>query len=414
MTEAEVFGQAVDQAGFLWHQRDAAAAGDPRYTLNDLAELDARLDAQLTLLRRAGNTGLELTLAAAAEGGAGEIFAALALSLARRDPEGAAPLLARAMDDPALARGAASAFGWATADEVKDALPALLLPDAPPALQAIGIAACAARRRDPGVALTHALRADHPPLRARALRAVGELGHEARLADLKSALRADDPTIRLWGAWSAALLGDLTGADVLLEIAAAAGPAADRAVAMAMPRLGPLAGARWLRRLPDAGPPARVAVVAAGALGDPALVPWLIERMRTPHLARAAVASLALITGVDLEKDKLEGPPLDDTGPTDDPDDEHVSLDLDDAWPWPDAPAIERWWTRRRTEFTAGRRYLSGKPVDLAWVNDVLRTGIQPARRAAAIERCLLRPRQGLYEVRARGERQRAELGQRQ
>lgn len=411
VTEAEVFGQAVDQAGFLWCQRDAAARGDPRYALKDLAELDARLGAQLDLLRRAGKTGWELCAAAAAEGGAGEVFAALSLALSRRDREGAAAMLARAMEAPELGRGAASAFGWASAEEVKDALSALLLPDAPPALQAIGVAACAIRRRDAGAALGKALKAEEPRLRARALRMVGELGYEERLADLKPALRAEEPLVRLWGAWSAALLGDMAGVDALLEIAAAGGPAAERAVAVAMPRAGVLAGGRWLRRLPEAGLAARVAVIAAGALGDPALVPWLLERMKVPKLARRAGAAIVLMTGVDLEKEKLEGPELEEAGPSDDPEDEDVSSDADDGWPWPDAAAVERWWAGRRTEFVGGKRYLWGKPIEAGWVNEVLRAGNQPARMAAAIERCLVKPRQGVFEARARGDRQRAELG---
>ncbi|EYF02875.1 HEAT repeat protein [Chondromyces apiculatus DSM 436] len=411
ITEAEVFGQAVDQAGFLWCQR-ASAVRDPRYTLKDLAELDARLAAQMALLRRGGKTGFALAVDAAGEGGAGEVFAALVLALARHDREGMAPLLAQGMEAPEVARGVVSALGWASAEEVREVLPGLLAAEALPALQAMGIAACAVRRRDPGAGLGQAMRAEEPRLRARALRAVGELGYEERLAEVRPALGAEDAGVRLWGAWSAALLGDRGGVDALLEIAAAGGAAGERAVTVAMPRLGALAGVRWVRRLPEAGPAARVAVVAAGALGDPALVPWLLERLRAPKLARCAGAALTLITGVDLVKEKLEGAALEETGPSDAPEDEDVSVDGDEGWPWPDAAAVERWWARRRSDFAAGRRHVLGKPVELAWVQEVLRVGTQPARQAAAVERCIARPRQGLFEVRARGDRQRAELGE--
>jgi uncharacterized protein (TIGR02270 family) len=410
ITEAEVFAQAVDNAGFLWCQRDAATR-DPRYGLKDLAELDGRLESQLDLLRRGGKGAGEATLAAAAEGGAGEVFAALSLALRRRDREGMAPLLAQAMEAPALARGAVSALGWASAEEVREVLPALLKQEAPAGLLSIGIAACAARRRDPGRALRAALGAEDLRLRARALKAIGELTYGEMLVELRGALGAEDLGVRFWAAWSAALLGDLKGVDVLLAIAMVGGPPGERAVAMALPRLGPLSGGRWLRGLPESPAAARVALVGVGALGDPAWVPWAMERMRSPKLARLAGAAVALVTGVDLVREKLDGPALEEAGPSDDPEEEDVAEDGDEGWPWPDAAAVERWWGRRRGDFVAGKRYLGGRIVEGEGVNEVLRVGIQPSRAAAAVERCVFRPRQGLFEVRARGDRQRAELG---
>jgi uncharacterized protein (TIGR02270 family) len=133
--------------------------------------------------------------------------------------------------------------------------------------------------------------------------------------------------------------------------------------------------------------------------------------MRSPKLARLAGAAVALVTGVDLVREKLDGPALEEAGPSDDPEEEDVAEDGDEGWPWPDAAAVERWWGRRRGDFVAGKRYVGGRIVDFEGVAEVLRAGIQPARAAAAVERCVLKPRQGLFEVRARGDRQRAELG---
>lgn len=410
ITESEVFAQAVDNAGFLWCQRDAAT-GDARFKLKDLVELDARLAAQLDLLRRGGAGAFQACAAAAAEGGAGEVFAAAALALRRGDREGLAPLLAQAMEAPALARGAASAMAWAAPDEVREVLPALLDPGAPPPLRAIGIAASAARRRHPGQALRGALDAEDPRLRARALRAAGEVGLVEMAADLARAAAAEDPACRFWAAWSAALLGNGAGVEALLHITTGGGPFAERAAALALRCAGPLAGGRFLRALPETPRGSRVALVGAGALGDPALISSLIDRMRVPAAARLAGAALSMITGVDIVHESMEGPALEETGPTEDPADEDVTTSADDALPWPDAAAVERWWARRRADFPAGTRHLAGKPIDLASANEVLRSGTQPARAAAAIERCRIRPRMGLFEVRARGDRQRAELG---
>ena len=95
ITEAEVFAQAVDNAGFLWSQRDSAAR-DPRYDLKGLAEVDGRLAAQLDLLGRGGRAAWDGCAAAAeGEGGAGEVFAALSLALVRRDQGAVAALIAQ-------------------------------------------------------------------------------------------------------------------------------------------------------------------------------------------------------------------------------------------------------------------------------------------------------------------------------
>ncbi|WP_437306864.1 TIGR02270 family protein [Sorangium sp. So ce388] len=411
ITEEEVFAQAVDNAGFLWCQRDSAAR-DPRYDLKGLAEVDARLAAQLELLGRGGPGAGEMCAAAAVEGGAGEVFAALLLALVRRDQGDVARWIARGVEAPAIARGVVSAIGWAAPGlVVKDVLPALLDAKAPPAVRAIGIAASAAQRRDPGPALREALSAEDVRLRARALKALGELGFVEGLDEARPALGAEDGAVRFWAAWSAALLGEARGVDVLLEIAAGGGALAERAAGVALRQLGAHAGARWLRGRGESAGAQRVAIAGVGALGDPALVPWLIERMGAPGLARCAGGALSMITGVDLVKEELEGPALEETGPSDEPEDEDVGPDPDDGLPWPDAAAVGRWWARRRGDLAAGRRHLWGREVDLEGLSEVLRRGNQPARAAAAIERCFLRPRLGVFEVRARGERQRAELG---
>ena len=44
----------------------------------------------------------------------------------------------------------------------------------------------------------------------------------------------------------------------------------------------------WQRKLAQKPTLLRQAVLAAGAIGDPELVPWLLEQMKTPPVARVA------------------------------------------------------------------------------------------------------------------------------
>ena len=76
-------------------------------------------------------------------------------------------------------------------------------------------------------------------------------------------------------------------------------------------------------------------MIGAGAIGDPAFIPWVIEQMTTPALARVAGESFTMITGVDIAYEDLEGERPDgfESGPTEDPEDENVEMDPDENFP---------------------------------------------------------------------------------
>jgi uncharacterized protein (TIGR02270 family) len=153
----------------------------------------------------------------------------------------------------------------------------------------------------------------------------------------------------------------------------------------------------------------RTAVIAAGALGDVELVPWLIEQMRDPAIRRVAGEAFTLITGIDLKTAKLTAaaPEGFRDGPSDDPKDEDVAMHPDRDLPWPDAEAVRAAWEQQRSLFLLGTRYLLGMPVVPRFLAGVLARGGQRARAAAALELAVRRPREPLYEVRAPGFRQR-------
>ncbi len=154
-------------------------------------------------------------------------------------------------------------------------------------------------------------------------------------------------------------------------------------------------------------------MTGAGALGDPVSIPWLLQLMEVPELARPAGEAFSLITGVDLAYADLEGqwPAGFSAGPTEEPEDEEVAMDPDEDLPWPAPELIARWWDAHQGEFRNGVRYLAGKPLSREHLQQVLRTGLQRQRAAAAIELALLQPGQPLFAVRAPGFRQQKLLG---
>ena len=409
--DAQVHEDLARQAAFLWLFRDRAAR-DHAYDLASLAALDARLEAHLDGLRLAGDAGWTACRDLLAEPEGGEIFGAAVVAMDGWDLKGLARVLEVGGRAPDLARGLASALGWTPLDRVKKLLPGLLSRKVSPALTWIGITACAVHRSDPGPPLADALLSKEPRVKARALRAVGELGRKDLLPEVRDALSSTEPTCRFWAAWTAALLGEDSAARVLWEVAQAGGAFAERAVSIAMRRMAPSGGIAWIQSLAGSCPDRRVPLAAAAALGDPVIVPWLLEQMQSPETARLAGGAFHLITGVDLEAEKLATRPPEGwkSGPSEDPEDEDVSMDPDGSLPWPDVAGVSDHWRRNGGRFARGARHLLGKRIEAPWLQEVLSHGRQPARAAAALELCVLN-KGVLFEVRAPGYVQKRSLG---
>ena len=166
------------------------------------------------------------------------------------------------------------------------------------------------------------------------------------------------------------------------------------------------------RKWPSGRRPLRLAVSAAGVIGDPALVDWLLEAMQRPTLARLAGEAFVLITGAGIEHPDLIGqePEGFQQRPSDDPEDPDVAMDPDEHLVWPDPGKLGHWWLDYRADFRAGMRYLLGNPIGPEWLQDVLRAGRQRQRAAAALELAIA-GHYPLFEVRAPGFRQQSMLG---
>lgn len=312
-----------------------------------------------------------------------------------------------------LPPGAISAFGWLSFDRVRCRIDRLALADEP-SVRRLGIGGAAVHRRDPGQPLIAALSADDPALRARALRAAGELGRVDLAPVLRGHLADEDEHCRFYAAWSAALLAEDANAIVALKtIVESDSPYREKALHMALRRMDLSAAHAWRGELARGSNRAQAAVIGAGVIGDPESLPWLIEQMSVPALSRAAGEAFTMITGVDLAAAHLnrEQPAGFEPGPNDDPEDENVELDPDEFLAWPNVDAVAEWLSSNLSSFQAGRRYLAGYPINPPWLREVLRKGNQRQRAAAAMELSGAQPGQPLFETRAPGFRQIQLLG---
>lgn len=376
-----VLQEHVDEAGFLWTQR-ARAVDSPRHNLAQLARVDARLKAHLEGMRIGGQVALALAMQALEPVDRGGLFAASWLAFALQDRQAMRDTLRIALGEPCLMSALIAALAW----HPRGSLPAMaLLGRSPlPAHRRLFLAARCASRCEPELALAEAAHDPDAALRARALRAMGELGRRDLAAPLHEAARHDDDlACRFWANWSLALQGDEHAARSAFALADSPEPTAlsGHGLDIAVRASDPAWARDLVRHLAATPGRLRDAVVAAGAFGDPAVVPWLLQLVEDDTVSQPAAESFALLTGISLEspqwrRDAPEEPPL--AHPKDA--DAH----------WADADALRDWWRVNGHRFVPGRRYLGGQMLDASAALQVLRSGTQRQRRGAALEHARL------------------------
>ena len=406
----KIVTQHAEEAAFLWYLREGAI-GSPHYLLRDLVKHDERVEAHLDGLRVAGDQGWEICKKALSQEEGGGVFAGSVLAFETGSKNWFGAVFEGANTSYEISRGVISALGWLPFDQASDHIQNHLSSEST-IHKRIGLAACSIHRQDPGPSLSFALAHEDNAFRARALKAVGELGKIDLQKAVIAHLNSEDVPCRFAAAWSAAILGEESSIAVLRELGLSGGPFAERATALALRRMTVDEARTWHRELANQPTFRRLAVQAVGVIGDPILIPWLFGQMAIADVARVAGESFSMITGVDLAYDDLDGewPEGFEAGPTENPEDENVEMDADEDLPWPNLELIQKWWSNNKVHYRNGTRYLCGKPMTIETLNQVLRTGYQRQRNAAALELAIRQPGKPLFETRAPGFRQQALL----
>jgi uncharacterized protein (TIGR02270 family) len=408
----EIIDQHAEEAAFLWGLR-RTAVGAPHYNLKDLADLDERVEAHIDGLRIAGEYGLEVCIKNLEYKTAGEMFAASVLLLEQDDPGQLESIFQVAEDNLETIPGLISAFGWVEPDKLQGKVNGLL-GSRNCLRRRVGIAACAIHRVDPGDYLQQAIVDDDVDMSCRAIRAAGELGRKDLKPLLLRIIEGSDSIRQFWASWSAVLLGDRGKG--LAQLKSVAGQQNDFemfALPLAMRVLDQSQIKNLIGGLAQQPHSLRKAVIASGLSGDPAYIPWLIQQLEIAEVARVAGEAISLITGIDIAYQDLEGesPEGFQAGPTENPEDDDVAMDLDEDLPWADPALVGQWWDQHQQDFIPGNRYLSGKPVSEKQCNIVLRAGFQRQRKVAALDLVLMQPPGAmLFETRAVGKWQQQKL----
>lgn len=404
-----------DEAAFLWTQRrDALDA--PHYSPRQFADLDDQLAAQLDGLAEAGDEAWPPCEAALINDCAEDFFVAGVLALNGRAAAWSS-LVRRAREAPEAAPGLAAALAWVGPNE---ALQAEALMSAEDSLsRRLTLEAYGAHRLDAGERWSVSMRSTNAGERARALRLAGELGRVDGLNAVLELISDEKSEPRFWALWSGVLLGDRGKALAALTGAALRpGTRQMDAFRLAVLALPVEDGHRLLVEAESMAGAARLRVIGAGLSGQLRYVPWLVDQMTQPALARIALEAFCLIVGADVNVDGLEATPPEDLeeGPNEDPEDDDVELPVDVALPWPQVERVRAWWLSHQSRLPAltgqpaTARYFLGEPLSELQCLRVLRDGHQRARALAALHLCLLRPGTPLFPVEAPAWRQRRRL----
>lgn len=388
------------------------AIRSPRYHLRDLMNLDKRLDANLDGLRLAGEAAWQLCQGLPETEGLAGIFTASVLAFSGNIEEQRRRILQAALGSPQLARGVISALGWLDFTQSELQIERLLAEQAA-GLRLIAISAAVIHRKCRPERVLDAIRHNDALVRARGLRAIGELGLRDLVPYAAELLDSNDDQVRFSAAWSCALLrGDGGAITVLRRVAESESPFRAAALEIATRCSDPSAAKQWQRLLSANPKYARLAILAAGAMGDLELIPWLIEQMSQPESARIAGDAFAMITGLDIEKERLDhrDPAFLEAAANGNSKNHYVVMDEDEGLSWPDPSLIRTWWQRKQRDFQAGARYIFGEPITADSLTRVLVLGHQRQRSAAALELAILQRDQPLFNVAAPSSRQTALL----
>lgn len=390
-----------DEAAALWECRKKASTA-PNCDLDDLRGIDARLEAQFDALRVAGEPGWEICKRSF-EDDAGKCFAASVFAFESADEIRVDLILGKAASSPELSEGVISALHWLPYEKAGKHIQKLLESKSADSMY-MGIASSALHRRDPKYYLDDAINSTEIRLKARALLAVGELGRKSSTlltGRLRDNFNSPDPIISFAAAWSSALMGDAKAVDTLQKFVNSGYPFSGNAINIAMRRMAREDAIPWQIELAKSTATLRLALLGAGIIGDPLLIPWLLEQMLIPGQARAAGEAFTMITGIDILRSGMEDqcPAGFSVGPNDDPSDSNVELDPDEFLAWPNRELLAAWWKKSKDNFQAGTRLLLGKTLTRENILSVLSAGSQRQRAAAAMELGIIEPGRPLYNI---------------
>lgn len=408
----DITEQFVTDAAFLWVLRSISVK-QPHYLVDDITQLDKRIDANLDGAMNNFELAWEICLEELTYQQAGEVFVAAVIAFKSRDLAKVKLVVDHGFINDDTFKGLVSAIAWLPKELVNEWLQKFLFSKDLQHKQ-LALAVCSALRKKPGDALKELFEREDclafTPLLVRTIRLVGELKLYAFANELHKQIDHEQPEVQFWANWALVMLGEQKQVLKLLpfinEDSAIQGLAIETVF-----KVLPIDKARtWISKFAQQPEMQRAVIRAVGILGDPHAVPWLIEKMNHFETAKIAAEAFTLITGIDLQEAELtiEPPKEIQQVPNDQADDENVELDEDENLPFPYVSKINHAWLRYRDRYKVGARYIMGievtenSPAIVAKLKNMLKQAGQRQRASLALTLTLLDAQSPYINVKAR------------
>lgn len=377
--------QHAENACALWWQWHLAIQ-EPHYDYKDLQELENRVHANIDGLRLGGEYAFRVLHELADANDEGARFALALLLLEAGEHTQFLEFSDLQADSSANIAELSSALIWIDPKHLQHVARQLLESDQAHRI-VLGLEACMAHARDPGLHFRRCLEHSDTTVRAAAYRTAANVGNVQLLASFPAVL-ADEPNECFEQARALALLGRTSEAkQALHQLATSSYDVASNATRLLLLMSDSSSGRVLLKQLDELQGRQRDVVRGFGLLGDPIAMNWLIKGCENPEIARLAGESISTITGVDIAYDDLD---LDETpenfqaGPDDDPGNDDVALDEDENLPWPDSLLIAARWQSSSHQMDNGVQHLNGLKRSASTLKQVLHSGRQRQRTVAA------------------------------
>ena len=386
----------------------------PHIRLAQLASLDERLLANLDGIAVSSDVAAGFISESLQAPDSAATFVAAVHAIQTGDAAGLDRLLDTAEGKLDEVRALESAFGWVAPGALRGLVKELLKSDSA-WRRAMGLGACANHGVDAGIAITNALRHEEPLLRGRGALAAQACGRIDLAYECLESANFNHQQIEFLALRSAVMLGVREPAiDPLVTLALheAAAPFRSKAVSL----LAAVADADVTQAVlaeSIARGHLREAIGGIAVLGDVRYVDWLFTQLCDPNLARVAGEAVETICGLDISAAKLDrSPPADvSPGPSNDPDDDDTSMDVDEHLPWPDLARMSNWWASSAVRLMKQGRVFMGAELSDEHCLAILRTGRQRQRAIAACWLALRSPDRPSFNVAAPASRQLRRLG---
>ena len=386
--------QHAENVCSLWSTRQSAV-DQPHYSYFDLLHLDSRVDANLDGLRIAGHHAVPFIEEMIAAEDEGAYFTRAVLALEGGDATAFSDLVDIGEGSQQVMIELESALAWVEPGFLKNIAKQLLTSDLDAAV-ILGLKTCASHNRDPGIYLDKHLRSANANVRCTVMHVAANLGQKQFSYQFSGDYQCYTAKETFERARALAMLGQQGAARAILRSIALGDTEFNAdAVNLYVQITDSSSGRELLKTLDGVSGRERDVVRGFGLLGDPVAMDWLIQKTQIPEISRLAGGAITTITGIDLAEQDLEMLEVPegfaDGGVNDDPGDDNVALDEDDDLPWPDPDRVAAWWGNSE-KLPVGRFFLGGREKIQSGLSDVLRSGMQRQRKAAAFSLAVLNP----------------------